>query len=341
MKAVEVLEGGLASTIQDLGRSGYQAEGFPVSGAIDIMAHRIANMLVGNDDDAATLELCMLGPKLRFACRTFIAVAGGESQPFLDGRPISLNKVYSVKKGSTLSFKPMSAGRYGYLAVAGGGFLTGLVLGSRSTTVRLGLGGFKGRRLQEGDRLPINECYKMASLHFRELTSKKKNRSAKNAEIRFIKGPQWNLFTSEAQTNFCKNFFSISQQADRMGYRLMGSRLSVPKINMLSEGTVLGNVQVTREGLPIVLLTDRQTTGGYPVIATVIAVDLGKLVQLNSQQQIHFKKVSLDEARSELVKQADELEKFRLFLKEYRYHYPIGPARKGAQKLKVLLNEKG
>ncbi|KRL33708.1 biotin-dependent carboxyltransferase family protein [Liquorilactobacillus uvarum] len=341
MKIVEVLEAGLVTTIQDLGRPGYQGDGVPVSGAVDTMAHRMANILVGNDKEAATLEFCMLGPKLKFACKTFIAVTGGASQPLIDGKPIFLNKVYSVKSGSVLSFKPMTSDRYGYIAVANGGFLIKPLLNSRATTVRLKLGGFKGRCVREGDHLPIAECFRMPSFQYREFSHDKKSESEKNSEIRFIKGPQWDLFTSEAQMQFCRSFFTISQQADRMGYRLDGEKMSVPESNMLSEGTVLGNIQITRDGRPIVLLADRQTTGGYPVIATIIAADLSKFVQLSSRQQIHFQPVSLDKASSALVAQNSELKKFKLFLETKRYQYPIGPIRKAAQKLEILLDGNG
>ncbi|GAJ25761.1 allophanate hydrolase 2 subunit 2 [Liquorilactobacillus sucicola DSM 21376 = JCM 15457] len=340
MKTVEILDGGLATTIQDLGRPNYQAEGIPVSGAVDNMAQRLANVLVDNEENAATLEFCMLGPKIRFYCTTFIAITGGESCPTLDGQQIFLNRVYRVETGSILMFKPLTSGRYGYVAVANGGFFTKPILNSRSTTVRLRLGGLKGRVLQRGDRLPLNECFKMPSYQFREFSTEKMLKNKKDVEIRVVKGPQWNNFTAVAQERFRENLYVISQQADRMGYRLSGTRLPVPDNNMLSEGTILGNIQITRDGLPIVLLTDRQTTGGYPVIATVVLADLRKLVQLDNKHQLRFKVVSFKEATAAFLAQRTELKKFKIFLNKQRYRYPIGPARKTAQKIEQLLVSK-
>ncbi|KRL01739.1 biotin-dependent carboxyltransferase family protein [Liquorilactobacillus capillatus] len=339
MKTIEILDAGLATTIQDLGRPHYQAEGVPVSGAVDMLAYCLANLLVDNDEKAAALEFCFRGPKLRFLCTTFIAITGSKSQPVLDGQPLMLNKVYKVQKGQTLSFEAMISGRYGYLAVAGGGLLTTPVLASRSTTTRLKLGGLAGRILREGDHLPVHECLVLPSLYFREFTSEKEVVKQEQVMIRVLKGPQWGAFSPDAQKLFLEGHFSISQQADRMGYRLQGPKLPVPRNNMLSEGTILGNIQITREGLPIVLLADRQTTGGYPVIATVIMADLGKFVQLDSKKEMYFKLISLDEAVTAVRGQYARLKEFKQFLKQKRYQYPLGPARKTAQKIEYLLNK--
>ncbi|KRL96935.1 biotin-dependent carboxyltransferase family protein [Liquorilactobacillus satsumensis] len=336
MAQFEILAGGLATTVQDTGRRGYQAQGIPVSGATDLFAHQLANLLVNNPVTAATLEFMLLGPKIKFNCHTFIAVTGGASNPCLNGKNLSRGKAYAVHCGDILSFSPMAAGRFGYLALAAGGILTAPLLQSRSTTVKISLGGYHGRKLAQGDLIPHNECFQMPSLAFRQtnLTAISQN---KTVNVRFMQGPQWQLFSTEAQAAFTTKLFNISPQADRMGYRLAGDNLPVPNKNMLSEGTVLGNIQITRAGEPIVLLTDRQTAGGYPVIGTIIAADLSMFTQLTSEQKIHFKQVTLATATQALENQRASLKKLAVEFKELRYQQPLGPARKAAPKITKLI----
>ncbi|KRL05781.1 biotin-dependent carboxyltransferase family protein [Liquorilactobacillus oeni] len=332
MRGIEVVASGLATTIQDIGRIKYQSAGFPSSGAIDHQAHCLANALVNNEENAATIEYCLMGPTLKFTMQTFIALTGGTVQPQLNSHIVPMNQAVPVHSGDVLKIGNLKHGRFGYLAVAGGGIQVPEVLGSKSTTLRIELGGFKGRTLEEGDLLPTCDVYTMPSLASRKVSVETNN----TTQIRFVKGPQWNLFSEQAQHKFMVQTYHISNQADRMGYRLRGKAIEVSQSNMLSEGTVLGNVQITRDGSPIVLLADRQTTGGYPVIATVIAADLGKLIQFSNQMAFNFVLTDIETAVKELKQQIKKIQDLRKLWQQKRYMEPIGPARKAALKIGKL-----
>lgn len=333
MTNIEIINPGLATTIQDLGRIGHQAQGIPVSGAIDQYAHRLANLLVNNSEKAATLEFSILGPTIKFFADTFIAVTGADSSPMLNKLKINLNTTYSITKGDVLHFSPMSKGRFGYISFANNGIQVAPVLDSRSTNTRVKLGGYHGRLLIAGDNLKINECYTMPSLTNRIA----EEQTLTNNIIHFIKGPQWSLFSENAKKAFQNEAFKISAQADRMGFRLDGPTLEIPQKNMLSEGTVLGNVQITRAGQPIVLLADRQTAGGYPVIATIAATDLSKFVQFASNTPLFFKEISIEDATTKLREKYHFLDNFADTIFKKRYQYPIGPIRKASKKIEKLL----
>lgn len=336
MPNIEIINSGLATTIQDLGRIGHQAKGIPVSGAVDQYSHRLANILVNNPEKSATLEFSLLGPTIKFNVETFIAITGGKSEPVLNDSSISLNTTYPVKKGDLLTFRPMKSGRFGYIAFAGNGLQVKPILDSQSTNTRLSLGGYYGRSLIKGDCLTINDCYQMPSLANRSLSL---NEEPIGNSFRFIRGPQWDLFSESAQQLFMTGPFTISSEADRMGFRLDGPILEIPQKNMLSEGAVLGNIQITRSGQPIALLADRQTAGGYPVIATIIGADLSKFVQFASSRPLVFEQVSLKEATAALRSQYQFLNTLADSIYQKRYQYPIGPTRKASSKIaETILN---
>lgn len=332
--AIEILKPGLASTIQDAGRWGYQAFGVPVSGAVDDFSLQLANLLVGNSPEKAGIEFMLLGPAIKFHCPTFIAITGGSCQPALNQKQIELNRAYQVAAGDVLTFKPMKQGRFGYLAVAGG-IKTPAILASRSTTSRLQLGGLKGKLLADGDFLPLQPTYQLASLQCRHCDLPVQT-PTKELQLRFIKGPQWASFSTAAQEMFCQQQFQISTQADRMGYRLSGSKLPIPANSMLSEGTVTGNVQITRSGQPIVLLADRQTAGGYPVIGTICAVDLPLLVQAGMKQRLRFQEVSVVDATKLLRQRIQFLQQLAATFQRQRYQLPIGPQQIAGQRIAQL-----
>lgn len=322
ISSIEILRPGLASSIQDTGRWGYQGSGVPVSGAVDEVAFRLANLLVDNQADAAAIEFMIMGPDIKFNVSSFIAITGGVCQVWLNDQLLEQNQAYQVMPGAILKFKPITNGRFGYLAIKGG-ILTKPILNSRSTSVRIQLGGINGRNLQAADQLPIKATYQLKSLARRKLVV---NYPTENLlTIRFVKGPQWQQFSPKAQQLFTQEHFYISQQADRMGYRLAGPVLPIPAQSMLSEGTVTGNIQVTRSGQPIVLLADRQTAGGYPVIGTVCLADLDKLIQANNQQQLKFKPVSTTTATLLLQKETEKLHQLAVQFRQARYQLPIGP----------------
>lgn len=330
---VRVIQPGLSTTVQDLGRPGHQIEGFPESGAMDKFSYKLANLLVNNHRNSASLEFVSTGPTLRFACDSFIALTGGKVNATLNGKPILQNEVVEVAEGSILKVGPVTEGNYGYLAFSNGGVITPPILDSRSTTLRTQMGGLDGRALEVGDTIPIRDSVVMPSLSSRKITIKHELIT----EIHFVKGPQWEMFSQKAQQQFQNETYQISEQMDRMGYRLNGKKLAVPKKSLLSEGTVFGNIQITRDGSPIALLADRQTTGGYPVIGTIIRADLNRFVQMKHGQQFKFILTDMDTAVEKLVQQQKIIND--TFEKWYagRYVEPIGPIRRDAIKIARLI----
>lgn len=330
---VKVIKPGLATTVQDLGRPNHQIEGFPESGAMDKFSYKLANVLVNNHKNSASLEFVLIGPALRFNCDSFIALTGGIVSPKLNGQEIAQNEVIEVQAGSVLEVGQMTTGNYGYLAFSNGGVITQPVLDSRSTTLRTQMGGIEGRTLQAGDNIPIRDSVVMPSLQARKINIK----PMETVQIHFVKGPHWKMFSEQAQQQFTSQNYQISEQMDRMGYRLNGRPLKVPEKSLLSEGTVFGNVQITRDGSPIVLLADRQTTGGYPVIATVIRADLNKFVQMKSGINFTFVETDIKTATAELVAQQKILnDAFEKWYAE-RYVEPIGPIRRNSVKIARLI----
>ncbi|WJE16539.1 biotin-dependent carboxyltransferase family protein [Halobacillus sp. ACCC02827] len=309
---IQVTKSGLLTTIQDLGRYGFQKHGVIASGVMDKEAHRIANFLVGNDSGEATMEITLLGPVLEFQTDALIAVCGGDLSPMVDGEPLHTWKPAFIKKGSELRFGKPKQGFRSYLAVAGG-FDVPEVLNSRSTYLRAGIGGFQGRSLEKGDELPIGELSQKSVHMLQHLKERKHSASFSEANwstsaefrlspspdepIRIIKGREYEWFDAESREAILEHTFKIDSKSDRMGYRLKGEKLQQShKRDMLSEAVMFGTIQVPPEGNPIVLLADRQTTGGYPKIAQVITTDLPKLAQKRPGETISFTLVSHEEA---------------------------------------------
>lgn len=330
---IEVIEKGLSSTIQDLGRYHHQIEGFPVSGAIDPYSFRLANLLVDNPITAAQIEFLILGPSLRFSGHTFIAITGGNSHPQLNGQPISINQTIEVNDGDCLSFSTIDNGRFGYISFAGGGIKTNEVMDSRSTTIKAQIGGMFGRALEIGDKIPADESFFMPGVNWRKAEITKDFPET----IHFLTGPQWDIFNPKAIRSFVEQTFTSPLQGDRMGYRLQEQIEPAPKISILSQGTVFGNVQVTSNGQAIVLLADRQTTGGYPVIATIIAADIPYFVQMPAGRKFHFEKTNYHDA---VLRIADTRQNLKKIVDQWRfkkYHFPIGPSRKSAPAIQKLI----
>ncbi|MDP4146295.1 MAG: biotin-dependent carboxyltransferase family protein [Bacillota bacterium] len=310
---IEVKSGGLLTTVQDLGRYGLRKYGVIVSGVMDEFAHRIANILVGNEETAATLEITLVGPELFIKADTLISICGADLSPSIDGSEVPMWRSIYVMAGSVLSFGKCKSGARCYIAFAGS-FDTREIMKSKSTYLRAGIGGYEGRALKKGDKLKLNVpkgiALKMASHLVREKTYKAffasrwfvgekiMPRYESNAEIRVTKGVQFQYFNAASKKNFFKCTYSVSTQSDRMGYRLNGDKLSKEKnLEMLSEGVALGTIQVPSDGNPIILLADRQTTGGYPKIGEVISVDIPIVAQLKPGDTIAFKETSLEEAQ--------------------------------------------
>ena len=297
---ITVLRPGLFTTIQDAGRWGYQHLGVPVSGPMDPASHRLANALLGNLPDAATLEATIIGPELRFEQDATIAITGADLQPMLEGTPLVMGSVVRCAAGSVLRFGNRRAGARAYVAVDGG---IGVppVLGSRATHVMSGLGGVAGRALRGGDRVPLLDRQPSAGGTARD----RRIHEGGSVRLRVMAGPQSEYADPLALQGLQETRFIVSPQSDRMGYRLTGSALPTRKDSgeMISDATVMGAVQVPPSGQPILLMADRQTTGGYPQIAVVITADLPLAAQLVPGDSIQFELCSRADAIAALMEQ--------------------------------------
>lgn len=293
---IRVLKAGLACTFQDLGRYGFQHLGVPVNGAMDVYAHRLANLLVGNTPDKATLEITLIGPELVFQVGTVIAIAGADLGAAVNGIRLSPLTAVRVQAGSVLSFGKRHHGARAYLAVHGG-YILPRILGSTSTYSRGAYGGLAGRPIRCGDVIGIASCFlnpPRVNLAYEVLAG-----IAEDAPIRVLAGREWSLFDAESQDRFLLASYRIANQSERMGYRLIGEKVSlISPADILSEAVSFGAIQVPPNGQPIILMADRQTTGGYPKIANVASVDLPRLAQKLPGDEIRFELISLDKAQA-------------------------------------------
>ena len=293
---IEVREGGLFSTIQDLGRHGLQQFGIPVSGAMDSHSAIMANRLVGNDINVAVIEITLSGPVLYFSSPTIVAFTGCHAPLSLDGRRLPAWESHQVEAGSILSVGSAVRGCRGYLAFAGG-IDTAPVMGSRSTFIRGALGGLEGRALKKGDVLHLGRPGINAATGRFAPRRQQLSLPGDSTTLRVMLGPQDDLFTKDALDTLLSAEYTITAEADRMGYRMQGPKLThVSKADILSDGIAPGSVQVPGHGQPIIMLADRQSIGGYAKIATVIGADLPLLSQMRPGQSIRFAEVSRDEA---------------------------------------------
>lgn len=277
-----VLIPGALTTVQDLGRFGYQRFGIGVSGVMDEAAARAANYLVGNDPNAALLEMTVAGAKLEFLSPCQIALAGADMGALLNGEPAPRGRTLNIAAGDILQLGFIKNGCRAYLAF-GGGIDVPVVMNSRSTNLKCALGGFNGRALKAGDELagfaaePVAERVIEQPVYPPEI------------ELKFVPGPQADMFTPAAMRVFTESVYTVSAESDRMGYRLAGAALEAPAgTDIVSDGIAFGSIQVTNSGLPIVLLADRQTTGGYAKIGTVVSGDLPKLAQAVPGVRVRF-----------------------------------------------------
>jgi antagonist of KipI len=299
LEIVEIIEGGFFTTVQDLGRYGYQRYGVPVSGAMDLFAFRTANLLVGNPQSAAALEMTLVGPRIRFLADTVASITGADLQPQLDGRPLQGWRPFAAPEGAVLTFGNARDGLRAYLAVAGG-IDVPVVLGSRSTFTRGGLGGFDGRALQHGDRLCSGET-SGERVEGRAFSPEDIPVYGHDHAVRVVLGPQDEAFTPEGISTFLSATYAVTPKSDRIGCRLEGPAVShTASPDIVSDGNPFGAVQVAGDGLPMVLVADRGTTGGYTKLATVISVDLPRLAQALPGDRVSFREVSLIEAHRAL-----------------------------------------
>jgi antagonist of KipI len=299
---IRVIKAGMLTTIQDRGRWGLQARGVPVAGPMDPVSHRLANALVGNDAGAAALEITLVGPTLEFEDERVIAVAGAEFEMTLDHRAVPVNAPFVVSARSRLRFGARRLGARAYLAVAGG-IDVPPTLGSRSTHLISAMGGVAGRTLRGGDRLPLGDASRgrgSAAALSQPLVPLPDHR----ARLRVLPGPQQDRFSDDALDVLQSGPYVVGHNSDRMGFRLDGPRLTHARgADIISDATPLGVLQVPASGQPILLMADRQTTGGYPKIATVITADISLAGQLGPGDTIEFAVCEPREAVAALISQ--------------------------------------
>jgi antagonist of KipI len=299
---------GLLSSFQDSGRWGYQHLGVSVTGAMDIQSHQMANLIAGNTDDCATLEITLLGPTLVFTEACCICLAGAQMNARMNGRPVPRYRPLIVRPTDTLTFETASEGTRAYLAVHGG-FDLAPVMGSQSTYLRAGFGGWQGRALKKDDEIPfraplLDSKETLTALIERiwdqvlYLPSMLGQHTGRKSLVRLIRSDQWPEFTAASRAAMVSGTWRISTDSERMGYRLQGPEITLEKPReMISEATSFGSIQVPRGGQPIVLMADRQTSGGYPKIATVASVDLPILAQKKPGDEVRFTLVDVEHAQ--------------------------------------------
>jgi biotin-dependent carboxylase-like uncharacterized protein len=298
-----VVKPGLLTTIQDRGRWGLQSRGVPVAGPMDPSSHRLANALAGNDPGAATLEVTLLGPELEFDDERVVAVAGAEFDLTMDGRSVPANAAFVVASGSVLRFGRRGRGARAYVAI-GGGVAVAPTLGSRATHLLTAMGGIGGRALRAGDRLALGDPMRARNTMSAQPRSPIVELPDHHARIRVLPGPQHDYFTPDALDVLQSAPYAVSQQSDRMGFRLTGPVLVHARgADIISDATPLGVLQVPASGQPILLMADRQTSGGYPKIATVITADISLAGQLGPGDTLAFSVCTPREALAALIAQ--------------------------------------
>lgn len=305
MKGILVQAPGLFTTVQDLGREGFGAMGVSASGAADAISLRIGNRLAGNAEGAAALEMTLVGGAFLFERDSVIAVTGADFGASLDGKPVAMWSSAEVKAGQTLALGPSASGARSYLCVEGG-IAVEKFLGSASTHVLSGLGGFEGRALRKGDRLEIEAARSLPRK--RSLSARALEQLRPRKALRVTEGPQSDWFGKFGWEMLFGSTFRVSEQSNRMGIRLEGACVPVDaRREMITEGVALGAIQVTPSGQPIILFVEQQTTGGYPKIANVISADFHSLGQLRPRGEVRFERIEIREAVALLREQKELL----------------------------------
>lgn len=305
MGQIKIISPGLMTTVQDLGRYGYQQYGVSVSGAMDYVAAKLANILSGNNENEGLLEITLMGPKIEFLSDTVTAISGGDMEPLINDMPVKMNKSMAVKTGDILSFKGIKKGCRAYVSFAGGVDVP-IVMGSKSTFLKAKIGGLDGRALKTGDILNIGS----PSATFSNISGKEAESfydyDNGNVKVRVVLGPQYDHFTNAGIERLFLSEYTVNTNSDRMGYTLEGALIQHrDSADIISDGIAMGAIQVPSNGNPIIMMADRQTTGGYTKIGNVITVDLPKIAQAKPGDKIVFERVSVIEAQK-LYKQLEE-----------------------------------
>jgi biotin-dependent carboxylase-like uncharacterized protein len=305
--SVTVLNPGLLTTVQDLGRIGYQQFGVSVSGVMDPRSAQLANLLVGNDLGEAVLECTMMGPQLQFDRANCIALTGGDLGATLDGQPLPRYQAVRVEAGQVLRFAGPKTGCRAFLAFAGGLEIPE-VMGSRSTYLKAKIGGLQGRKLEKGDVIPFRApVTALKRMDDRKLPPEFVPQQTYT--LRVVMGPQDDAFLPEGIDTFLGQTYTVTPEFDRMGCRLEGPVIQHKTTgDIISDGIAFGAIQVPSSGQPIVMLADRQTTGGYTKIANVITADFRLLAQLKAGDRVRFQRVTIQRAQHILLAQRAALQ---------------------------------
>jgi len=312
VEAFEVLDPGILTTVQDLGRYGFSQFGVPPSGALDPFSYRVGNLLVGNQEEEASLEITVMGLKLKALREVVIAVTGGDLFPTLNGESLEMWRTHLLVEGDVITFKRIISGCRAYLSLSGG-FVIPKIMGSGSTYLSGKFGGLQGRSLKRGDilfTLDRPPSLKKLSLRFPNdwIPS-----FEKEVRLRVIPGPQDYHFTEKGFKIFSTSFYQVTRQCDRMGIRLEGPKIerrSDVEESIISEGLISGAIQVPGDGKPIIILTEL-VTGGYTKIATVISTNLTKVAQLKPGDQVQFEPIPIEEAHHLLKEHEGRLKEFK------------------------------
>ena len=317
LEAFEVLEPGILTTIQDLGRYGFSQFGVPPSGALDTFSLKVGNLLVGNREEEAVLETTLMGLKIRALREVVISITGGDLCSTLNGDPLETWRTHLLVEGDIVHFKKARAGCRAYMAV-GGGFVVPKIMGSCSTYLSGNFGGLEGRKLRRGDILhTLNIPSSLNKLGLR-FPLDWVPPLEKEVSLRVIPGPQNHHFTEEGFQTFSSSSYQVTPQCDRMGVRLEGPKIERrPDVeeSIISEGLISGAIQVPGDGKPIIILTEL-VTGGYTKIATIISTDLPKVAQLKPGDRVRFKPISIEESRGLLKEQEERLKNFKEILQQ-------------------------
>lgn len=311
MSSIDVINGGILTTIQDSGRYGYQELGIPTSGVMDDYNYRLANILVGNKLDEAVFEMTFFGPTLKFNENLIIAITGSNMNPKINGELAPMYETIKVKKGDTLQFGKVNEGIRSYLAF-GGSIDVPFVNGSKSTHIKTKMGGIEGRALKAKDEINIKKSKEKT---MRKIPEKYLPVFSHCNILRIVLGPQDDYFTEKGIHDlFRSGGYQVTKDFDRMGIRLKGTAIEHKETaDIISDGTTFGSIQVPANGQPIILVADRQTTGGYTKIGNVITADLYKLAQMTFLDKVLFQEVTIEEAQKLAT---DYKNKFDLIKKE-------------------------
>lgn len=305
MNKIKIINPGLLTTIQDSGRFGYQQFGMSVAGSMDSFSQKIANMLVGNPPDEGVLETTFMGPVIEFECEEAISITGADMGPMINGEEVSMWETIFVKPGDKLSFSGLKDGIRSYIAFSKT-LDVPIIMNSKSTFIKGEIGGFEGDKLKAGQEIPLGDKNKLDKKY---VLDKKYIPDFSQKEISVVLGPQDEEFSEEEIEKFLSSTYKVTTESDRMGFRLEGPQI-VHKTSpdIISDGINIGAIQVPGHGQPIIMMADRQTTGGYTKIANVVTSNLPIVAQMKPGTEISFKKLSIEEAQDDYLKYMDYLD---------------------------------